>query len=147
MQTILFVCVHNAGRSQMAEAYFNLLAPTLGVKARGLSAGTAPGGQINPVVKEAMDEVHISLLGHAPKLLTPALAASADRIITMGCGVEADMCPAETHISEDWGLPDPHGQGLESVRQVRDAVRDHVLELLAELGAAPPTAGAPEASR
>ncbi|MGV3724433.1 MAG: arsenate reductase ArsC [Actinomycetota bacterium] len=146
MQTILFVCVHNAGRSQMAEAYFNLLAPTLGVKARGLSAGTAPGGQINPVVKEALEEVHISLLGHAPKLLTPDLAASADRIITMGCGVEADMCPAGTYISEDWGLPDPHGQGIESVRPVRDAVRERVLDLLKELGGSQPATAA-EGSR
>lgn len=147
MQTILFVCVHNAGRSQMAEAYFNLLAPTLGVEARGLSAGTAPGGQINSVVKEAMEEAHISLLGHAPKQLTPEMAGSADRIITMGCGVEADMCPVGTYISEDWGLPDPHGQGIESVRPVRDAVRDHVLELLAELRGTQPASDAKEASQ
>jgi arsenate reductase len=135
MKRILFVCVHNAGRSQMAEAFFNRLAEERGLDARAESAGTAPGGQINPVAAEAMAEVGIGMESHHPKLLTPELAASAERIITMGCGVEAEMCPAGTYISEDWGLPDPHGQQLAGVRPVRDAVRERVAVLVDELGA------------
>jgi arsenate reductase (thioredoxin) len=77
----------------------------------------------------------VSLAGHQPKLLIPELAAAADRIITMGCGVEAEMCPAGTYISEDWGLPDPHGQSIEGVRPVRDAVRERVAALVSELEA------------
>lgn len=139
MKTILFVCVHNAGRSQMAEAYFNHFARERGIGYHAESAGTAPGERINPAGAEAMSEAGISLHDHRPKLLTPEMAAAAERIITMGCGVEADMCPAGTYISEDWGLPDPHGQGLEGVRAVRDLVRDRVLQLVDEL-AAPATA-------
>lgn len=137
MKPVLFVCVHNAGRSQMAEAFFNHLAVERGLEVRALSAGTAPGGQVNPMAAQAMEEVGISLAGHSPKLLTPEVAAASDRIITMGCGVEADMCPAGTYISEDWGLPDPHGQSLQGVRPVRDAVRQRVEALLDELGPAP----------
>ena len=80
--------------------------------------------------------------GQTPKALTPVMAAAAERVITMGCGVEADMCPAGTYISEDWGLPDPHGQVIESVRPVRDAVREHVLDLLKELGGSQPATAA-----
>lgn len=134
---ILFVCVHNAGRSQMAEAFFNHLARERGVDAMGLSAGTAPGGQVNPGAVEAMAEAGIDMEGQQPKPLTPEMAAQADRIITMGCGVEADMCPAGTYISEDWGLPDPHGRSTEGVRPVRDAVRERVAALLDELGGKP----------
>src|SRR5687768_17367897 len=123
MKTVLFVCVHNAGRSQMAEAFFNQLARQRGLNARAKSAGTAPGGQINPVAVQAMEELGVSMADHHPKPLTPEMAEAAERIITMGCGVEAGMCPAGTYISEDWGLPDPHGQGIEGVRHVRDAVR------------------------
>lgn len=135
MNTVLFVCVHNAGRSQMAEAFFNRLARDRGLAARAESAGTAPGGAINPVAAQAMEELGISLGSQRPKQLTSELAAHAGRIITMGCGVEAEMCPAGTYISEDWGLPDPHGQGIEGVRAVRDAVRDRVAALVDELGA------------
>lgn len=138
MKTILFVCVHNAGRSQMAEAFFNRLAAERGLEARAESAGTAPGGQVNPVAVQAMAELGIGMAGQQPKLLTPELAAASDRIITMGCGVEADMCPAGTYISEDWGLPDPHGQGLEGVREVRDGVRARVAALVEELAASEP---------
>ncbi len=133
MQQILFVCVHNAGRSQMAEAYFNHLAGQRGLSAHGLSAGTAPGPGVNPVAAEVMVEAGIPMDGQTPKLLTPELAASASKIITMGCGVEADMCPAGTYISEDWGLPDPHGKGPDAVREVRDAVRDRVALLVDQL--------------
>jgi len=137
MKPILFVCVHNAGRSQMAEAFFNHGALDRGLGVEALSAGTAPGGEVNPVAAQAMEEVGISLRGHTPKLLTAEMAAAAQRIITMGCGVEAGMCPAGTYISEDWGLPDPHGQGIEGVRPVRDAVRERVEALLDQLAAAP----------
>lgn len=139
---VLFVCVHNAGRSQMAEAFFNRLAKERGLDAAAQSAGTAPGERINPVAVEAMAEVGISLDGHHPRLLTPEMAARSDRIITMGCGVEADMCPAGTFITEDWQLPDPHGQPLEVVRQIRDAVRERVEGLVDELAAGPKEARA-----
>lgn len=135
MQRVLFVCVHNAGRSQMAEAFFNHLARDQGLEAEGVSAGTAPGGAVNPVAVEAMREVGIDMTSHHPKQLTPERANAADCILTMGCGVEADMCPAGTYISEDWGLPDPHGKGIEAVRPVRDAVREKVAGLIAELSA------------
>jgi protein-tyrosine-phosphatase len=137
MADALFVCVHNAGRSQMAEAFFNHLAVERGLPLRAESAGTSPGSGVNPVAVEAMAEVDIDMSAHRPKRLTAGLAARADRIITMGCGVEADMCPAGTYLSEDWGLPDPHGQGLEAVREVRDAVRARVETLLDALGGPP----------
>jgi arsenate reductase len=130
---VLFVCVHNAGRSQMAEAFFNRLARQRGLDAVAQSAGTAPGEQVNPVAAQAMAEIGVSLEGHRPRLLTPELARSADRIITMGCGVDAAMCPAGTYITDDWQLPDPHGQPIEVVREVRDAVRRRVEALLEEV--------------
>jgi arsenate reductase len=135
MKPILFVCVHNAGRSQMAEAFFNALARERGLDARAESAGTAPGERVNPVAARAMAEAGMSLEGRRPRLLTPALAASADRIITMGCGVGAERCPAGTYITEDWQLPDPAGQPIEVVREVRDAVRQRVTALVDELTA------------
>ncbi|MCS6777108.1 MAG: arsenate reductase ArsC [Chloroherpetonaceae bacterium] len=133
MKTVLFVCVHNAGRSQMAEAFFNHLAEQRGLPFRALSAGTAAGAQINPVVAEAMREAGLSLEGHCPKMLTQEMVDAADRIITMGCGVDATACPARLYITEDWGLPDPAGQPLAIVRQIRDAIRDHVGKLCDEL--------------
>lgn len=137
MEKVLFVCVHNAGRSQMAEAFFNQLARERGWAARAGSAGTAPGGCVNPVADAAMAELGISLAEHSPKLLTPELAAAADRIITMGCGVQAEMCPAGTYISEDWGLDDPMGKSIEGVRRVRDQIRDRVTNLMEELASEP----------
>jgi arsenate reductase len=143
MKRVLFVCVHNAGRSQMAEAFFNKLARQAGLEAAAASAGTTPGERINPVVARAMAEEGISLEGRRPRPLTPELAARADRIITMGCGVDAagthavDGCPAGTYISEDWQLPDPHGQPIEVVRAIRDQVRERVERLLEELARAP----------
>lgn len=133
MKPVLFVCVHNAGRSQMAEAFFNHLARERGLQFQAESAGTAPGERVNPMAAAAMEELGISLAEHRPKVMTPEMARESGRIITMGCGVEAEMCPAGTYISEDWGLPDPHGQGLEQVRTVRDAVRERVQTLLTEL--------------
>ncbi len=133
MKQILFVCVHNAGRSQMAEAFFNQLARERGLEAIGVSAGTAPRGEVNPVAVRAMEELGIRMAGQTPKLLTAEMATRAERVITMGCGVEAEMCPAGTYISEDWGLADPMGKSLEGVRAVRDQLRERVAELVDEL--------------
>jgi protein-tyrosine-phosphatase len=132
---VLFVCVHNAGRSQMAEAFFNQLAKERGLAATAESAGTAPGERVNPAAAQAMAEAGVPLAGHQPKRLTPKLARTADRIITMGCGVEAGMCPTGTYVTEDWQLHDPHGQSIEVVRDVREAVRKQVERLVGELQA------------
>ncbi len=131
MKTILFVCVHNAGRSQIAEALFNLLAKG---KARGLSAGTQPADKVNPVVAEAMREVGIDISGNKPKVLTMEMIEKADRVITMGCGADAEgLCPASFIETEDWALDDPKGQPLEKVRQIRDEIKSRVTKLLTEI--------------
>jgi arsenate reductase (thioredoxin) len=137
MKQVLFVCVHNAGRSQMAQAFFNRLAQERGLDVVAESAGTAPGARVNPAAMQAMEEIGIDLEGQRPRPLTPELAARADRIITMGCGVEAQMCPAGTYISEDWGLGDPAGQPMEKVREIRDQIRDRVETLLDDLSPSP----------
>jgi arsenate reductase len=133
MKTVLFVCVHNAGRSQMAEAFTNALAAERGLAVRGLSAGTEAGARLNPMAVEAMRELGISMDGQHPKRLTQEMADAATRVITMGCGVDAAACPARIHLSEDWGLDDPAGQGIETVRAIRDQVRARVESLLGEL--------------
>ena len=135
MKTVLFVCVHNAGRSQMAEAFLNRLAAERKLPIQAESAGTLAGAQINPVARTVMAEIGISLDGQQPKLLTQAMAERADRIITMGCGVDAAACPARIHVTEDWGLDDPAGQPLEKVRAIRDQIRQRVETLLQELEA------------
>lgn len=135
MTRVLFVCVHNAGRSQMAAAFFNRLARERRLDAAAESAGTAPGERVNPAAVQVMEEAGVDTTGCRPRLLTPELAAGSDRIITMGCGVDAEMCPAGTYLSEDWQLPDPHGQPVEAVRRVRDQVRDRVAALVDELAA------------
>lgn len=137
MKRVLFVCVHNAGRSQMAEAFFNHLTKERGLDAVAESAGTAPGERINPMAAAAMAELGISLKGQRPRLLTAELAQGADRMITMGCGVEASMCPAGVFLTEDWQLSDPHGQSLDVVREVRDQVKERVEVLLTELSPTP----------
>jgi len=134
MKTILFVCVHNAGRSQMAEAFVNHYAKERGVNVIGESAGTVAGTQINPVAVEVMQELGISMEGQEPKQLTQELADKADKKITMGCGVDADACPARIFFTEDWGLDDPKGQPVERVREIRDQVARHVERLVRELG-------------
>ena len=134
MKTVLYVCVHNAGRSQMAEAFTNKLARERSLAVCALSAGTVAGEAINPAAVTVMEEVGISMAGQAPKQLTQELADSADRIITMGCGVEAEACPARIHLSEDWGLDDPKGQPLEKVRAIRDEIKARVETLLYEVG-------------
>lgn len=133
MKTVLFVCVHNAGRSQMAEAFVNYLAAERGLSVRGESAGTVAGNRINPVAVEVMTELGISMEGQVPKQLTQARADASDRIITMGCGVDASACPARILISEDWGLDDPAGQPIETVRRIRDEIRAKVEVLLSEM--------------
>jgi arsenate reductase len=132
MKTILFVCVHNSGRSQMAEAFFNSLAEG---KAKAISAGTSPAGDIEPVVVEVMKEAGIDISGKNPKPLTFEMAEKADRMITMGCGAEAgEVCPASFIETEDWELDDPHGQPAAKVRLIRDEVRSRVVGLIGELG-------------
>lgn len=133
MTTILYVCVHNAGRSQMAEAFTNKLARERGLPVRALSAGTVAGERINAVAEDVMREIGVPMDGQTPKQLTQAMADDADRVITMGCGVDADACPARIHLSEDWSLDDPKGQPLETVRAIRDQIHARVEALLAEV--------------
>ncbi len=128
MKTVLFICVHNAGRSQMAEAFFNLLAKG---KARAISAGTIPAERVNPVVAQAMLEAGIDIGQNKPKALTVEMLDAADRVITMGCSTEA-ACPATSVQTEDWALDDPEGKSLEQVRRIRDEVKARVLRLLNE---------------
>ena len=126
MPTVIFACVHNAGRSQMAAAFFNALANP--EKARAVSAGTEPGTQVHSEVLEAMKEVGIDLSGAKPQLLTQALADGADTLITMGCG---DKCPVVPGLKRgDWPLEDPKGKPVERVREIRDEVRERVLALV-----------------
>lgn len=126
---VLFVCVHNAGRSQMAEAFFNRESAQRGLPWRAESAGTLGAGILNPKVVKAMQELGVSLEGHYPKLLDQDMVDRADRIIGMGCGVDAAACPTKFLLAEDWGLDDPAGQTLETVRQVRDQIERRVLEM------------------
>jgi len=126
MKTVLFVCVGNSGRSQIAEAFFNQLAKG---KAQAYSAGTQPADNVNPVVVDAMREVGIDISNNIPKALTPEMMEQADRIVTMGCGAEG-VCPAIFVETEDWGLEDPKGKTLGKVRAIRDEVRNRILKML-----------------
>lgn len=130
---VLYVCVHNAGRSQMAEALTNHLARESGVDVHAESAGTEGGKTLNPMAVEALAELGVSMEGHQPKLLTQEMVERADKIISMGCGVDAAACPAKFLLTEDWGLDDPAGQGLDSVRVIRDQILAHVRTLLDEV--------------
>ncbi|HEV2797875.1 MAG TPA: arsenate reductase ArsC [Nocardioides sp.] len=126
--TVLFVCVHNAGRSQMAAGWLRHLA---GDRVEVLSAGSAPAGSVNPVAVEAMAEVDIDIAGQQPKLLSDSAVHQSDVVVTMGCG---DSCPFHPGTRyEDWALEDPAGQGSESVRPIRDEIRGRVEALLASL--------------
>jgi protein-tyrosine-phosphatase len=129
MKKILFVCVHNAGRSQIAEAFFNQMAKG---KAKGFSAGTQPADKVNPIVIEAMREVGIDISRRKPKMLTLKMLEDADRVITMGCGVEG-VCPASFVPTEDWELEDPEDKPIEKVRQIRDEIKAKVDELVRTL--------------
>ncbi|MBI2846714.1 MAG: arsenate reductase ArsC [Chloroflexi bacterium] len=130
MKKVLFVCVHNAGRSQMAKAFFNRLAKG---KAKALSAGTSPSDAVDPTVVSVMKEIGIDISGVRPKALTPEMLGQVDRVVTMGCSV-GGICPATFVETEDWGLEDPKGKPLEKVREIRDEVRARVLKLLEESG-------------
>ncbi|MEW1953176.1 arsenate reductase ArsC [Terrabacter sp. NPDC080008] len=126
--TVLFVCVHNAGRSQMAAGYLQHLA---GDRIRVLSAGSQPAHQINPVAVQAMAEDGIDITTETPKLLTDAAAREADVVVTMGCGDACPFYPGKRY--EDWELDDPAGQDLEHVRPIRDEIRNRIEDLIAEL--------------
>jgi arsenate reductase len=126
MDTVIFACVHNAGRSQMAAAFFNQFADPRA--ARAVSAGTQPGKRVHPVVVDVMKEVGLDLTHNRPQKLTEELAQGATLLITMGCG---DECPYVPGLArDDWPLPDPKGRPIEEVRQIRDEVRRRVWELL-----------------
>jgi arsenate reductase len=130
MKTILFVCGHNAGRSQMAEAFVNALAARRGLGIRAISAGTNPGDGINPAAAAAMEEIGVPMAGQVPKVMTQAMADEADRIITMGCGVDVSACPAGFLATEDWELDDPAGQSMQAVRTIRDTIHMRVEALV-----------------
>jgi arsenate reductase len=138
MKTILYVCVHNAGRSQMAEALTNHLARQRGLAVQGASAGTVAGEKINPMAAQAMAEIGIPVEGQYPKHITQELADGADRIVGMGCGVDAAACPARFLLAEDWGLDDPAGQPIEKVREIRDQIQARVEQLLNEYAGSAP---------
>jgi arsenate reductase len=132
MKTVIFACVHNAGRSQMAAAWLNALAeraaPGVPPQVRALSAGTSPAAHVHPEVLEVMKEVGIDLSGAKPQKLTASLAGNADLLVTMGCG---DRCPYVPGLAiEDWPVEDPKGQPLDRVRDIRDQIRRRVEQLL-----------------
>ena len=129
--TVLFVCVHNAGRSQMAAGYLRDLA---GDRVEVLSAGSEPKDQINPVAIEAMAEEGIDIAGNTPKILTVDAVKESDVVITMGCGDACPIFPGKRY--EDWELEDPAGKDLETVRRVRDDIRRRVESLLTEIAPA-----------
>jgi arsenate reductase (thioredoxin) len=126
--TVLLVCVHNAGRSQMAAGYLKHLA---GDRVEMLSAGSEPKDQINPVAVEAMAEEGIDIANNTPKVLTTEAVAASDVVITMGCGDTCPIFPGKRY--EDWELDDPAGQGIESVRPIRDDIRRRIEALVGEL--------------
>jgi protein-tyrosine-phosphatase len=126
MTYVLFVCNHNAGRSQMAQAFFERHAPA---DAIAESAGTDPAAQVWPEVVEAMREVGIDIAGRTPKRLTVEMQQRADLAVTMGCG---DACPYVPTTVVDWALPDPAGRPIEAVREVRDTIESRVKALIAK---------------
>lgn len=126
--SVLFVCVHNAGRSQMAAAFLSYLAEgAIDVR----SAGTQPADQVNPVVIEAMKEKGIDLLGQVPKVLTDEAVEESDVVITMGCGDTCPYFPGKRYL--DWKLDDPAGASIEAIRPIRDQIEKLVRELIAEI--------------
>ena len=130
MKTVLFACIHNAGRSQMAAAFFNKLAdPT---RAHAVSAGTAPVSRVHPEVVSAMNEVGIDLSGAPTTKLTPELSETVDTLITMGCGDECPYVPGA--IRDDWPLDDPKGKPQDAVRMIRDEIRQRVDALITREG-------------
>ncbi|BAJ27038.1 MULTISPECIES: arsenate reductase ArsC [Kitasatospora] len=136
LASVLFVCVHNAGRSQMAAGF---LAHLAGDRVEVRSAGSAPGREVNPAAVAAMAEVGVDLSAQRPKLLTAEAVQASDYVITMGCGDACPFFPGRHY--RDWPLDDPAGQGVEAVRPIRDAIRARVEALIAEIDAAAPSAG------
>jgi arsenate reductase (thioredoxin) len=132
--SVLFVCVHNAGRSQMAAAWLSHLA---GDRVEVRSAGSAPASQVNPAAVEAMREVGIDITAQTPKVLTVDAVQASDVCITMGCGDACPVFPGKRYL--DWKLEDPAGQGVEAVRPIRDEIKNRVEKLIAEI--------APEATK
>ncbi len=129
-ETVIFACVHNAGRSQMASSFFNALADP--ARALAVSAGTNPGPRVHPEVVAVLAEVGIDVAGAQPRLLTDELARTAAMLVTMGCG---EGCPAVPGLRrDDWPLEDPKGKAVEVVRSIRDDVRARVIALLAREG-------------
>jgi arsenate reductase len=131
MTTVIFACVHNAGRSQMAAAWFNALADQS--KAHAISAGTEPGSHVHPEVLEVMREVGIDLANAKPQLLTAAMIAEARELVTMGCGEACPVAPSWV-VRYDWPLEDPKGKPIERVREIRDEIRQRVRTLLRDHG-------------
>jgi protein-tyrosine-phosphatase len=133
MATVLFVCLHNAGRSQMSAALFEQAA---GGRHQALSAGSVadPGGRVHPEVVDVMDELGIDLSGRRPQRLTTELAERADVVVTMGCGDTCPYIPGKRYV--DWDLPDPKGRPADEVRAIRDDIAGRVQALVAELGGA-----------
>ena len=131
--TVLFVCVHNAGRSQMAAGFLRHLA---GDQVEVFSAGTAPAESINPVAVEAMAEVGIDIRQAVPQLLLTDTVKRSDVVITMGCGDECPVFPGIRY--EDWALDDPAGQGIDAVRVIRDDIHQRISALLGDLGVSQP---------
>lgn len=127
-KTVLFVCVHNAGRSQMAAGFLRELG---GDRVRVLSAGSAPAATVNPVAVEAMAELGIDIAGNQPQLLSETAVQQSDVVITMGCGDACPFYPGKRY--EDWVLDDPAGQGIEAVRHIRDEIKGRVEELITTL--------------
>jgi arsenate reductase (thioredoxin) len=128
VSVVLFVCRQNAGRSQMSQALFERAADG---RHRALSAGTAPAKQVHPEVSGVMNEIGIDLTGRTPQLLTRELAKAADLVVTMGCGDECPFIPGKRYL--DWDLPDPAGQPIATVREIRDDIDARVRELVTEL--------------
>ena len=129
MKQVLFVCVENACRSQMAEGFLSALAAG---KATAKSAGGNPAERVNPLALEVMSEVGIDISRQKPKVITAEMINESDKVILMGCG--RDACPTAPREVEDWGIEDPVGKGIEKFREVRDIIRGKVEELLTELG-------------
>lgn len=130
--SVLFVCVHNAGRSQMAAGFLSALS---GGAVEVRSAGSMPADQVNPAAVAAMAEVGVDITAERPKVLTTEAVQSSDVVVTMGCGDACPIFPGKRY--EDWKLEYPAGQGIEAVRPIRDEIRTRILGLLDELGVAP----------
>lgn len=131
---VLFVCVHNAGRSQMAKGFFNHLARERKVDLIAESAGTESSERLHPEVVTVMSEMDIDLSAETPKLLEDEMLARDPKVFTMGCAVDSEACPSlRMETVKDWGLPDPKGQPIDEVRRIRDTIRSLVTDLLDEM--------------